>query len=939
MFATAAVRGQSGALIYDNGTFITGDGSQVCIDAPGNTNTSSPATGTTGGVESYWAQGRVIDDFTIPPGESWTIQTIRWRVYQTGTIYDALIPTAYVRLWAADPQLGGDPIWGDFEANRHENSTFSGVYRTAPTNLTSCARAIRNVDIDVSVLPSLPPGRYWIEVGFDSELPGGLFSPPTEPRLPTDNGLRLDFSGVAQPALDGGSAEPLEFPFQLYGATGAETTSGCVLPGGTCVDTTLDDCVNVQGGVWNYLHPCAALGACCNHADGTCEENVGAETCQALGNVFSVGQSCASIPNCGQSIGACCYPDDVPTHCQILSRGVDCAAAGGVWHTGSCVSASCDDTCATARRVFDGPTFFDNIGYTTDGPLTPNACGNNPFVGGADAWFKYTSTLDAAGGSIEFSLCGSSFDTTLQVYQVNAATNCDDLAATSLAVYCDDDGCGESGASYLSVPAAAADAFLIRVGGFDGASGSGTLTITPLANGAGTCCSLSASCRVVSENECAVGVESFTPGVLCTTPGFDCPPSGACCMGVFGCEVRLENLCEQNGGVFLGDGVICGAPDDCDGDGETDRCAVAMGAPDCNANGIPDSCDVAPNGSATDCDANGVPDSCQPPANCCPGDVNADRVLDSRDIQAFLSAMFDAPPFCFSRDFCRLDVNGDFSFDGNDIVPLVDALLAGNDCPILMHISGRVDTLNELGQVTGRANKVFVMDAEGTLLYAYDQTPNAAEDDWGYRDGASDGEHVYFGWIGGVSRHDADGGNGTQIIFGAVPGTGATWRALAFDPTGDGGNGSLWTQSFTSELVETDLSGNLLNFYFNDLNLYGLAYDRETGMLWGHHLDVTDASAVMVEIDPADGQPTGNSFPSHFNTPGGALNGLAQYGGLSFDPITGDFYGLLQGSPEDAIFRCDRFGNLVHPPTVNPRADLNAQTSTTRNLGIVVVRP
>ncbi|MCB9855170.1 MAG: hypothetical protein H6818_05735 [Phycisphaerales bacterium] len=937
MLAWEQVR--AGTLLHDNGPFITGDGIDVCPDAPGGSNTSSPAFGSTGGVQTYWVQGRVIDDFTIPNGESWSIESLRWRAYQTGTLYDASIPTAFVRLWAGDPLAGGEPIWGDFETNRQINSTFSGVFRTGNTNLTSCARAIKNVDIDMSALPPLPPGRYWIEVGLDSDLPGGLFSPPTEPRLPADNALQLDFSGVAESSVDAASSEPLEFPFQLFGQVISVATSACVMMDGSCVDATLADCTNVLGGTFNYLHPCAALGACCNHADGVCDENVSPEDCTGAGHVFHAGQSCASIPNCGLTIGACCFPDEVPTHCQSLARGVTCAADGGFWHTGSCSGISCDDFCETARTIFDGQTPFDTIGYGTERVVTPNDCGNSPFVGLADAWFRYVSTVSNSGGTIEISLCSTSFDTTLQVYQMGAGTSCVDPAGTSIATYCDNDGCGAGGASYLSIPANTGDEFLIRIGGFDGATGGGMIRITTLENGQGTCCSISAPCRVVSEQDCQTGLESFTPGVLCDTPGFSCPEIGGCCRGAAGCQIDLQNLCEQSGGFFLGGGSVCGAADDCDGDGETNRCALALGAADCNGNGIPDSCDIAPGGAASDCDFNGIPDSCQPPTNCCPGDVNGDAVLDSRDIQGFLSAMFDGPQACFTRPFCRLDLNGDFAFDEADIAPFVSALLFAGDCPILIHVTGRVDLLDEAGQITGHANQVYVLDEQGALLYAYDQVPNAAADQWGYRDGASDGTYLYFGWAGGVARHDADGAGGVQIIFGPVPGTGATWRALAYDPTGDGGNGSLWTQSFTSNLVETDMSGNLLNSYFNGLNLYGLAFDRDTGMLWGHDLEVTDFFAQMVEIDPSNGQPTGVVFPSHFNLPGGSLNGLAQYGGVSFDPRTGTLYGLLQGSPGDAIFHCDTSGNLLSVPHVNPRADINFQTGTTRNLGIVISRP
>jgi hypothetical protein len=73
-----------------------------------------------------------------------------------------------------------------------------------------------------------------------------------------------------------------------------------------------------------------------------------------------------------------------------------------------------------------------------------------------------------------------------------------------------------------------------------------------------------------------------------------------------------------------------GVPDecetDCDANGVLDRLdVIPFGASlDCNANLVPDACDVA---GGTDCDANGVPDECDP-------DCNGNGVADRCDIDA-----------------------------------------------------------------------------------------------------------------------------------------------------------------------------------------------------------------------------------------------------------------------------------------------------------------
>ncbi|MCY2958911.1 MAG: lamin tail domain-containing protein, partial [Planctomycetota bacterium] len=49
---------------------------------------------------------------------------------------------------------------------------------------------------------------------------------------------------------------------------------------------------------------------------------------------------------------------------------------------------------------------------------------------------------------------------------------------------------------------------------------------------------------------------------------------------------------------------------DCDGDLQGDACEIANGVPDCNLNGIPDTCDIA-NATSQDLNANTIPDECE----------------------------------------------------------------------------------------------------------------------------------------------------------------------------------------------------------------------------------------------------------------------------------------------------------------------------------------
>lgn len=102
---------------------------------------------------------------------------------------------------------------------------------------------------------------------------------------------------------------------------------------------------------------------------------------------------------------------------------------------------------------------------------------------------------------------------------------------------------------------------------------------------------------------------------------------------VFGyiCEWDSEGEpdCDANG-VPDSCEIASGAVGDCDGDGLLDICEIASGAPDCNSNGIPDACDIA-SGHSRDVDLDGRPDECEI-------DCNRNGAPDEYDIATGASA-------------------------------------------------------------------------------------------------------------------------------------------------------------------------------------------------------------------------------------------------------------------------------------------------------------
>ena len=662
---------------------------------------------------------------------------------------------------------------------------------------------------------------------------------------------------------------------RFAGLTGSSFTS----------DMAIDDIWIGEGG--------AVTGACC---DGMiCTVETEDDCLNVVGGVYQ-GDFTTCDPN--PCVGACCQIwtlECIGDMCEAA-----CVAIGDTaWHQ----YESCDDP------AFQCPSPYCDICWTntTDDWITNvtfNTINNDSGQGGACSYEDYTAlvTQVAPGGtytlSVTFYSGGSYTECVTAWFDWNADGQWDATERYDL-------GCGIDATltADITVPG-------------DAATGLSRFRVTEKYSTAPT-------------DPCTGGSYGETEDYSMLI-GF---VEGACCLPDGSCIWVLPADCEAAGGVYGGAftqcaGVDCnsngiddycdllyGISPDCNGNGIPDECDIASGfSQDCNGNLIPDECDIA-SGFSLDCQEDGVPDECQVPPLCpeCP-DCNVNGIPDECEEDCQPNGI---PDDC-DVDPTDPDGNGEVSLDcQGDGVP--DECQLGSRADLLIFISAR-------GQVAA-GNQLFVLDETGAYITQYDQIAGAFTDAWGYRDGMSDGDYVYFGWGSGVAQHAADGSGGQLFISGGAPGGVGTWRALAYDPTGDGGNGSIWTASFASDLIETDMAGNVLTTWPNaGWSSYGLAYDHATGMLWEH--DSTTGTADVWEIDPDTGQWTGVNFPSNFGDPAGIQGGLSMSGG-------GTLFGVTQGTP-DELFSCDTTGQLVPPVNPNP-LDLDTLTGENGNLGVAVI--
>jgi hypothetical protein len=177
---------------------------------------------TTGGtLYGFGAQANLFnwmgDDFTVPPGQQWRIDSIRFFSYQTGSSTTSTITASHVAIWNGRVDSAGVTLnSGDTVTNRMARTYYSRIYRTTgtPPFNTQTTRPIMCVTDTINVI--LNPGYYWLQVGFRGTLSSGPWAPPRTilNQLETGNS-KQKLAGVWGPGLDG--TTPQGLPFIIYG--------------------------------------------------------------------------------------------------------------------------------------------------------------------------------------------------------------------------------------------------------------------------------------------------------------------------------------------------------------------------------------------------------------------------------------------------------------------------------------------------------------------------------------------------------------------------------------------------------------------------------------------------------------------------------------------------------------------------------------------------
>lgn len=226
-----------GVQLVSNGPFITNPGAHASGEdvslAQDVTYSGYTALGFNAGPDY-----RLADDFSVPPGHYWTIDSARLFAYQTGA-GDAPFTDARVIIWQGQPDGFGSIKLFDGTVSNNLVSSTPGAYRTAQsfgaTMFSDTARRIHTLETAITPL-LLGPGGYWIDWQVKGPTPtSAVFTPPVSilgqantflggfPRLKCPSGITDPedecFGPTGQWILfnNGTSSYVVDLPFELHG--------------------------------------------------------------------------------------------------------------------------------------------------------------------------------------------------------------------------------------------------------------------------------------------------------------------------------------------------------------------------------------------------------------------------------------------------------------------------------------------------------------------------------------------------------------------------------------------------------------------------------------------------------------------------------------------------------------------------------------------------
>jgi hypothetical protein len=197
-------------VLYDNGPFETTPGYSVVENV-------TLLSGTYGFGHQIANDYRISDDFVVPAGDPWTVTSVTFFAYQTGSSTVSTINDVRIQIFDAPPDIGS-VVFGDLVTNRLTTSAWTGVYRILESDVPPLptSRPIMASTCNINVV--LNPGQYWLVWECGGTLTSGPWAPPITIPGQVVTGDGLQYTGVWAPVSDSGDLGFKGFPFIIEGA-------------------------------------------------------------------------------------------------------------------------------------------------------------------------------------------------------------------------------------------------------------------------------------------------------------------------------------------------------------------------------------------------------------------------------------------------------------------------------------------------------------------------------------------------------------------------------------------------------------------------------------------------------------------------------------------------------------------------------------------------
>lgn len=161
---------------------------------------------------------KIVEDFVLPGSSNYTIDSIAFWAYQTGSGQAPSFTGLFATIWEGDPNKGGTQLFGDELENIIDNLYFSGIYRASANTPLDSTRPLMKL-VGTYFVPVVLRGgvRYFIEWNFAGSIASGPWqSAIALPGIQITGNAQQKTSAGYQAMDGGGTGFQQGAPFEVH---------------------------------------------------------------------------------------------------------------------------------------------------------------------------------------------------------------------------------------------------------------------------------------------------------------------------------------------------------------------------------------------------------------------------------------------------------------------------------------------------------------------------------------------------------------------------------------------------------------------------------------------------------------------------------------------------------------------------------------------------